>query len=67
MNMHIVVPSGMIYLNGHLVQGKRKPYIMIGNVKSFLSDDEKKLATEMRKAFAPIIDRRDAHAARDSD
>ncbi len=58
MEMHISIPSGAIYLGGKIVHSlKSKPYIIIDGVKSPLSEAEKKLAREMRKAFKPLIEK----------
>lgn len=57
MDMYIKVPSGDIFLNGHHVKSlKRNPYIITDGIKIPLSDAEKEMAREMRKAFAEIID-----------
>ena len=57
MDMQIQIPSGKIFLNGHLVKSlKRNPYIDVNGIKSPLSEDEKRIAREMRKAFAELID-----------
>jgi len=57
MNMFIEIPSGKILLNGNLVESlKHKPYTLVNGEKVFLTEEEKRMAREMRKAFAQIID-----------
>lgn len=57
MDMHIVVPKGTIYLNGAVVQSlKRNPYTVVDGEKVYLTEDEKRLAREMTKAFKPLIE-----------
>ena len=58
MNMHIEIPSGVIYLDGHRVFRLRyKPFTIVNEKQVFLTADEKRLAKEMTKAFAPLIDK----------
>lgn len=57
MQMHIEIPSGKVFLNGHVVHRlKRMPYIVVDGVRSPLSEEEKKLAREMQKVFAPLTE-----------
>lgn len=58
MDMQIVIPSGEIRLDGYPVQRMhRKPYIIQNGDQRFLTDAEKRLAKEMRKVFAPMLDK----------
>lgn len=58
MNIYIEIPSGKIILDGRLVHRlKSKPYTIVKGEKVSLTEAEKKLAREMRKAFAPLIEK----------
>ena len=57
MDMYIRIPSGIILMRGQLVHRlSHNPYIIENGNKVFLTDAEKKLAREMRRVFAGLID-----------
>lgn len=57
--MTIEIPSGRIRLDGKLVISLHyKPYVWFDGDKVYLTEEQKRIAKEMRKAFEPMIEKK---------